>query len=158
MYPGEYGQTTPNKPAVIMGSSGEVVTYGQLDERSKRLAQYLAAQGLQRGDMIALFAENHPRYFEVAWAALRSGMYLVTVNRYLQAEEASYLITDSGAKAFISTQHQSKVAQEMLAFIPECHVHLMMDGTVEGFDSYEDAIGAFSDEAFAVQHRGDFML
>lgn len=158
MYPGEYARVSPHKPAVIMGSSGEVVTYAQLDERSKRLAQYLAAQGLRRGDMVALFAENHARYFEVAWAALRSGMYLVTVNRYLQAEEASYLITDSGAKAFISTNQQSKVAAEMLSYIPECSVRLMMDGTVPGFDSYEDAISSSSDEAFDVQHRGDFML
>ena len=94
MYPGEHGRTTPNKAAVIMGSSGTVVTYAELDERSKRLSRYLAEQGLVRGDMVAIFAENNPRYFEVAWAALRSGMYLVTVNRYLQAEEAAYLITD----------------------------------------------------------------
>ena len=117
MYPGEHGRTTPNKAAVIMGSSGTVVTYAELDERSRRLCRLLHDRGLVRGDMVALFAENHPRYFEVAWAALRSGMYLVTVNRYLQAEEAAYLITDSGAKAFISTTHQSKVAAEMLEFM-----------------------------------------
>jgi len=81
MYPGEHGRVTPNKPAVIMGSSGTVVTYAELDERSRRLSRLLHERGLVRGDMIALFAENHPRYFEVAWAALRSGMYLVTVNR-----------------------------------------------------------------------------
>lgn len=158
MYPGEHGRTTPNKAAVIMGSSGTVVTYAELDERSKRLSRYLAEQGLVRGDMVAIFAENNPRYFEVAWAALRSGMYLVTVNRYLQAEEAAYLITDSNAKAFISTRNQSKVAQEMLAFIPDCPVRLMMDGTVDGFESYEDALASTTDEAFASQPRGDFML
>ena len=151
MYPGEYGRTTPNKPAVIMGSSGTVVTYAELDERSRRLSRLLHERGLVRGDMVAIFAENNPRYFEVAWAALRSGMYLVTVNRYLQAEEAAYLITDSTAKAFISTKNQSKVAQEMLAFIPDCPVRLMMDGTVDGFDSYEDALASTTDEAFASQ-------
>ena len=158
MYPGEYGRTTPNKPAVIMGTSGTVLTYAELDERSRRLSRLLHERGLVRGDMVAIFAENHPRYFEVAWAALRSGMYLVTVNRYLQAEEAAYLITDSGAKAFISTTQQSKVATEMLGFIPDCQIRLMMDGTVDGFESYEDAIATASDEVFAEQPRGDFML
>lgn len=158
MYPGEYGKTLPKKSAVIMGSSNTVVTYEELDERSKRLARYLAEQGLVRGDMVALFSENHPRFFEVAWAALRSGMYLVTVNRYLQAEEAAYLVSDSAAKAFISTNFQATVAQEMLAFIPDCSVRLMMDGTVEGFDSYEDVLASTTDEALAVQPRGDFML
>lgn len=158
MYPGEHGRTTPQKPAVIMGSSGTVVTYAELDERSRRLARLLAEHGLVRGDMVALFAQNHPRYFEVAWAVLRSGMYLVTVNRYLQAEEAAYLVTDSGAKAFITTNERSSVATEMLEFIPECSLRLMMDGAVEGFEPYEDAIAAASAEPFEVQHRGDFML
>lgn len=158
MYPGEHAKTMPTKPAVIMGSSGAVVTYGELDERSKRLARYLAEQGLVRGDMVALFSENHPRFFEVAWAALRSGLYLVTVNRYLQAEEASYIVTDSGAKAFICTNTQATVAQEMLAFISDCPVRLMMDGAVDGFDTYEDELASTTDEAFAIQPRGDFML
>jgi fatty-acyl-CoA synthase len=58
MYPGEYGRTTPNKPAVIMGSSGTVVTYAELDERSRRLSRLLHERGLVRGDMVAIFAEN----------------------------------------------------------------------------------------------------
>ena len=36
MYPGVHGKTTPDKPAVIMAGSGEVVSYRQLDERSNQ--------------------------------------------------------------------------------------------------------------------------
>ena len=88
MYPGAFAATTPDKPAVIMGRSREVVTYGELDERSARLAQFLFARGLRPGDKIALMAENHPRFYEVYWAAMRAGLYLTAVNRYLAPAEA----------------------------------------------------------------------
>jgi long-chain acyl-CoA synthetase len=102
VYPGAFAPTTPDKPAVIMGS-GEMITYKELDDRSAQLAQLLHARGLRRGDHIAILAENHVRYFETYWAALRSGLYVTAVNRYLKADEAAYLVNDSGAVALIAT-------------------------------------------------------
>ena len=81
MYPGLHAVSHPDKVAVVMGRSGERITYRQLNDRSMQLAQLLYDKGLRAGDDIALFAENHARYFEVYWAALRSGLYLTAVNR-----------------------------------------------------------------------------
>ena len=41
MYPGTYAETTPDKPAAIMASSGASLTYRELDERSNQFAQLL---------------------------------------------------------------------------------------------------------------------
>jgi len=60
---------------------------------SNRLAQLLHARGLRRGDHIAIFMENNPRYFDAVWAALRSGLYITPINRYLTGEEAAYIAT-----------------------------------------------------------------
>jgi long-chain acyl-CoA synthetase len=137
LYPGTFAATTPDKPAVIMGQSGEVVSYQTLDDRSARLSQVLFARGLRPGDKIALLAENHPRFYEVYWAALRSGLYLTPVNRYLAAEEAAYLVTDSGSKACITTAQMAPTAVPMLHLIPNCPIRLMMDGNEVGFESYQ---------------------
>ena len=72
-YPGAHAQADPAKAAVIMGGTGAVLTYGELEDRSRRLAQLWWAAGLRPGDHVAIFAENRPEYFEVVWAALRSG-------------------------------------------------------------------------------------
>src|SRR3546814_613911 len=81
VYPGVHAQSTPDKPALIMGGSGEVVTYRQLDERSNQLARLWRDHGLAPGDHVAIFSENNARFLEVMWAALRSGLYITTVNK-----------------------------------------------------------------------------
>ena len=97
MYPGTYAATAPDRPAVIMGRSGEIVTYRELDERSIRLARLFRDAGLQRGDHVALFMENQPRFLEVVWAALRSGLYITTINSYLTVPEVAYIVNDCEA-------------------------------------------------------------
>ena len=52
MWPGPHAARTPDKPAIVMAESGEVVTYAALDAASNRLAHLLHAR-LRRGDHLA---------------------------------------------------------------------------------------------------------
>ncbi len=158
MYPGKWGIETPNKPAIIHAVTGAMVTHGELNERSNRLAQFLWARGLRPGDHIALFMENNPRYFEVVWAALRSGLYLTTVNRYLTAEEAGYIVDNCEANALIASHHLAAVAMDMIGHAPKCTSWLMCDGTAHGYESYEDALAGSPRENLADEPAGTFML
>ncbi len=158
MYPGFHAASQPEKVAVVMGRSGERITYRQLNDRSMQLAQLLYDKGLRTGDNVAIFAENHARYFEVYWAAMRSGLYLTAVNRYLAPEEAAYLVNDSGSKAIITTSDRSPAAVGMLPLIPDCPLRLMMDGVEPGFESYEEAIAGYPAERLVSQPRGDVLL
>ena len=63
MHPSHHAQTTPDKPAYIMASSGETVTFGELDRRSNQIAHAFRTLGLQHGDTLAIFAENRPTLF-----------------------------------------------------------------------------------------------
>ena len=73
----QHASATPRKIATIMARSGESVTFGELDDRSRRLANVWREAGLRSGDVVALFMENNIRYHEVYWAAVRSGMLRV---------------------------------------------------------------------------------
>ena len=64
-HPGAHLDTHRDIPAVIMSGTGETVSFGQLEERSQRVAQMLHAAGLRAGDHVAIMLENHPRYFEI---------------------------------------------------------------------------------------------
>ncbi len=158
MYPGKWGLECPNKPAVIHAATGETLSYGELNERSNRLAQLLRVRGLRRGDHIAIFMENNLRYFEVVWAALRSGLYLTTVNRYLTAEEAGYIIHNSESQVLVASNYLGDVAAELPPEAPNCRIWLMTDGAVDGFEPYEAAVETYPADNLADEPMGSFML
>jgi acyl-CoA synthetase (AMP-forming)/AMP-acid ligase II len=103
MYPGSFAATTPDKPAVIMAATGEVVTYAELDAEANRLSRVLRAAGLQPGDHVALCLENHPRFLSVIWGAHYAGLYYTAMSSRLTTEEMAYIIDDCGAQAFITS-------------------------------------------------------
>ena len=107
MHPCHHAKTHPDKAAYIMAASGETVTFKQLDERSNQIAHAFRDAGLKPGDTIALFAENSPRYFEVCWAAQRSGLYFVCVSSRLTAPEVKYILEDSGSSLLIASASKS---------------------------------------------------
>ena len=72
MYPGKYATERADQPVFIMATSGEVVTYGEYEERTNRLAHLLRDQGLQRLDHYSIFMENNPRYLEMCGAGERA--------------------------------------------------------------------------------------
>jgi long-chain acyl-CoA synthetase len=158
LYPGLHAATHPDKAAIVMGVTQERVTYAQLDERSARLAQLLWARGLRPGDRIAVLAENHPRYFEVYWAAIRSGLYLTAINRHLAPDEAAYMVNDAGATALMTTKQMAATATAIRPLIPNCGLLLMMDGIEVGFESYEAAVAAHPALPLTDQPRGDVLL
>jgi long-chain acyl-CoA synthetase len=110
VHPGPFARTAPDRPAIIMGGSGEIVTYRELDARSNRLAHALRSMGLRRGDVVAVLMENNARYHEVAWAARRSGLYLTVLNHHLNADEVTYIVNDCAARVLVASADQHKVA------------------------------------------------
>ena len=144
MHPGIHAKSNPDKAAYIMAATGKIVTYRELDDESNRAANLLRSLGLKPGDTVALFAENHHRYHQVLWAAQRAGLYYTAISSRLTAEEAAYVVNDSGAKVFITTHAMADVASQIDAanMIPDRIKRYMMDGAVATYESWEDAVGA----------------
>jgi acyl-CoA synthetase (AMP-forming)/AMP-acid ligase II len=158
MYPGAHAKTTPDKAAYIMASTGEVVTYKQLDEASNRLAHVFADAGLEEGDSIALMLENNVHFLEVTWAAQRSGLYYTAMSSRLTAEEASYIINDCGAQVFVTSHYLAPAASELAKQMPNVKVALMIDGVVDGYESYETVTASKPATPLAVEREGADML
>ena len=112
-HPKHHARAHPDKPAVVMAGSGETITYAQLDARANQGAQLFRALGLQRGDAIALYLENHPRYFEICWAAQRAGLYFTCISSSLTASEVEYIVRDCAAKVFITSRAKAGGAEKI---------------------------------------------
>jgi long-chain acyl-CoA synthetase len=161
-------ERAPDRAAIIMGRTGAVTTFRQLDERSTRLAHLLRSRGLGPGASIAIFAENHPRFLEVAWAAQRSGLRYTAINSHLTAAEAAYIADDCDALAVVSTMAMAAVAAEAFSAdtTPKVVTRLMLDDDVDGgegalpagWESYESATRAMPTEPIVDEMEGDFLL
>ncbi|HEX2561155.1 acyl-CoA synthetase, partial [Phenylobacterium sp.] len=135
MHPTVFAKSAPDRPAYVMAGSGLTVTYRELDERSNQGAQLFRALGLRPGDGVAIMMENHPIYYEVLWAAQRSGLRYTAVSSRLTAGEVEYIVGDSGSKAFITSQAMADVALEVAARTPDVHL-LMVDTALGPFASF----------------------
>ena len=158
MYPGKWAVESPEKPAIIMASTGVELTFRELDQRSNQLAQFWYAAGLRAGDHVCILMENNIRFFEIYWAAMRSGLYFTTINRYLKIDEAAYIVNDSGATSLVTSIKMNDIASQLPGLIPDCSVLLSVDGVVAGFESYEDAVAPYPSTPLAEQPRGETML
>lgn len=158
MHPGAIAAAHPDRPACVMAESGVVVSYRELDERSNRLAQLLRAQGLRPGDGIAIFLENHPRYFEVAWAAQRAGLYYTAISSRLTAPEVAYIVNDCGARVVVSSRAKADVACDVVSGAPRVARWLMLDEAAPGFEAYDDAVAAHPPTPIPDEQEGSDML
>lgn len=159
MYPATHAQTTPDKPAYIMAGSGEVVTYRQLNERSNQCAQLFRTLGLRPGDSIALCLENHPRFFEITWAAQRSGLYYTPISSRLTVAEAEYIVNDCGAKVFLTSVYKRELASQLSRSpLPRVQTRFMLGATIPGYESYEAAVAAQPITPVADELEGQDML
>jgi acyl-CoA synthetase (AMP-forming)/AMP-acid ligase II len=158
VFPGAHAETTPDKPAYIMGATGDSVTYRELDEGANRLSQLLHDAGLRPGDHVAFCMENHPRFFEVLWGCHYAGLIYTAISSRLTTDELAYIVNDSEAKAFITSAYKRDQAEELAGQIPGVKVRLMLDGTAEGFERYQDAVARYPAEPLADRREGVDML
>ncbi|PRZ36600.1 fatty-acyl-CoA synthase [Antricoccus suffuscus] len=158
MYPGKWAKTQPDHPAVIMSDTGQTLTFRELNERSIRLSHWFHEQGLRHGDVVALLSTNSVEYFEVYWAAVRSGLYLTAINFHLLPGEVGYILNDCQATALVASADLAELATSALAQAPTVCAKLAYKGSIEGFEDYEQTLQAQPTEELAEHRSGRTML
>src|SRR6476661_4165280 len=93
----------------------ETRTYSELDDRARRVAHALHALGVRRGDRVAIMVPNGIEYFEAAHGTGRLGGIVVPVNVHFKADEAGWIVSDSGATAVVVAED----LQAALAGVPD---------------------------------------
>ncbi|ODR10126.1 acyl-CoA synthetase [Mycobacterium sherrisii] len=158
MYPGTHALTSPDRHAALLFDTGEVLTYGQLEEYSVRLAHVLYDAGLRPGDVVALLSDNDLRLFEVYWAALRSGLYITAVNHHLSPEEVAYIVNDSGARALVVSSAKAELAVSLGELTPHVRLRLAYGDDLPGYRRYSEMLADASPVPFDEQPHGAPML
>lgn len=81
-----------DKPMIIFADNGDTWTFNEVNRISNRLAHYLLSLGYKKGDVMAVFMENHPKYMIVLLALAKIGVVAALINNNLTDESLSYSI------------------------------------------------------------------
>jgi acyl-CoA synthetase (AMP-forming)/AMP-acid ligase II len=157
MYPGDAAVIGLDEPAVVMTATGATRTWGELDDRSNRLAQYWYSLGLRPGDHVALFMENVIEFPEVCWAADRSGLYFTPINSHLTAAEVNYILGDCGAVSLVTTSTKAEIAVEASAGLTKLKSILAIGGA-SGCLDYDATLAASSNHKLEHETAGAPMM
>lgn len=143
-----------------MAGSGEVVTFGEYEQRTNRLAHFLRDKGLRRLDHYAVFMENNPRFLECCGAGSRAGLYYTCVNSYLTADELAFIVNDSESRVVITSRALREVAIAAMKQCPNVVGHLIVDGTGDDgpFEDFASTMARYPDTPIDDEWLGTAML
>ncbi len=154
-HPCVHARAHPSKPAIILGESGQVTTYAELDAVSNRVAQLVRSRGLQIGDTVAICLDNHPLYLPLAFGVERAGLVYVPVPYRLTVPELVYILEDSGAKLLFGFEGLAGVLDEVLALAPST---AQLRFGASGVLDLDAALSAMPSVPIADQRAGTEML
>ena len=165
MYPGTYATQHPDRAAFIMASTGETVTYRELEARANRMAHFLVRQGLKRLDHFAMFMENNNRFIEVCSAGERTGTYFTCINSFLTPEELAYIVDNSESQILVTTKALQETALKALPLCPKLRWCLITDGGQDlhqvghvQVQDYDQAVGQLPSTPVEHERLGMAML
>ena len=124
--------------------------YADLDARSNQGAHLFRSLGLTPGAVVAIQVENGAEFFELVWAAQRSGLYYVCLSTKLSSTEVDYILADSGAKLFLVSKALADADQR-------CDIPMLIIGS-DGSQSFERARAAMPDTPITDEQAGFDML
>lgn len=102
----------PDKPALVDVTTGQTLTYGQLERQVRQLASGLARRGFGKGQVVGLYCPNIPEYAVVFLGVAAAGGASATINPMYTVEELSQQLQDSGARYLVTVPALLERAQD----------------------------------------------
>jgi long-chain acyl-CoA synthetase len=115
---------------------GKSITYNQLDDYSARVGAWLQAQGLQKGDRVAVMMPNILQTPITISAILRAGFTVVNVNPLYTPRELQHQLTDSGAKAIFILENFANTLEQVVDSTEVKHIVVATMGDMLGFKGH----------------------
>lgn len=153
-------QQHPDRPAIVMASTGQIITHAEHEAGANRLAHALRRHGLGKGDHFALFMENNNKFLEICAAGERSGLYFTPINSYLTADELAYIIQNSQSQVLIVSKAKREIAAAALEQCPDISLQVMIDAGDDDplFKDYESFVKDESALPISDENLGIAML
>ncbi|MCB8958760.1 MAG: long-chain fatty acid--CoA ligase [Ardenticatenales bacterium] len=106
---------TPDREALLLTDSGDRFSYGELDARANRCANWLLSLGIGYGDTVSILAQNGITYLDLFFGCARIGAVFAPLNWRLVAAELSYIVNDCQSQLLIFGPEYADVREELAA-------------------------------------------
>ena len=128
---------TPDHPALLSGA--RMLTYAELAERTRRLANGLRGLGVGHGDRVAWLGSNHTAFLESLFAVGQLGAVLAPVNHHIRADAQAGVLAQTGPVVLIEHDIAEPVTTTSLRH------RVTVDGSLEGAIDYETLVASSPD-------------
>lgn len=119
----------PDNTATVCGETRQ--TFGEFWTRCRRLGGALDQLGIERGERVAIWADNSHQYLEVYAGVPANGRVVVPLNTRHAEPELVYALTDSGARTLLTDRDPGKLADcvERVITVPDGYEALLAEAT-----------------------------
>src|SRR5690349_2315846 len=87
-------------PALEFGH--DTYTFGELDDRSNRLARFFIAEGFTPGDRVCVYLPNCIEMIDLYLACIKTGVIFVPINILYRDREMSHILSDAEPKLLVT--------------------------------------------------------
>ena len=143
MIPAKTARLSPEREALIDVSNERRMTFGELDERVRRLANGLLGSGLIKGDRVAVLSRNCIEYMEVYFACARIGLIVQPLNWRLGEAELVRVFNDGEPAALA---YSAEYAEAALRLIDQAGSLVALGFDPHGSASYEALLASSRSE------------
>lgn len=126
-HPREHSVRTPEKSAIIEARTGRTRSYGALEQRANAIAHLLRAYGLLAGECMAILMEDRIEYFDLVWAAQRSGLYFLPVYTSLGEAETAAMVAHADARLIFASSAYLGKAEAIARLCPQVLAAVCID-------------------------------
>ncbi len=154
-------------PKVAYWDVYQEVSYSELNRQTRNISKKLRSDGLITGDKVAIYLPNSVNWVLACFGAVRAGLVAVPISHDAAPSEVSYRITDSGAKAIVTTKDRLDLIAGLRGEIGSDLQIIVVDKDpalgCQNFSSYcadtpvllaEEVITSIDDVAFIVYTSG----
>jgi acyl-CoA synthetase (AMP-forming)/AMP-acid ligase II len=126
----------PDATWLIAPETGAVLTYGGLARASQELARYLAAQGLRKGDKVALMLHNGYQTARLLIGVMYAGYVVAPLNLLSQAAQLEYVLDHSDTRlVFTSTELAPRLTEALANMKRDIRVVVIDPDATSVFDN-----------------------
>jgi acyl-coenzyme A synthetase/AMP-(fatty) acid ligase len=94
----EHARRRPDKVFIESPDQGSRITFGEFEALTRRFANFLAEEGVCRGDRISVLSDNGIEALVVFWGGLRAGVIVNPINVEIREKHVSHILHDVAPK------------------------------------------------------------